>query len=225
MVVVAGITGCATSRPPRQTITPALAGLDLEPVETEIEKEFVRGLVSLKLGDYEQAREAISHVVESCHASTIGAQALLALAAIELDPRNPDRDPATARGLAERYLSLSAKPAWTEPAIETLYLLAVDLGGGTESEPIEGKAVAEPAPGYAPTEVGLGGVPTGCEPSSDVPMVGTLLAPALTGEPVVDRLAGLERDRVRLRQQVARLERQLAELERELKRIRETLKP
>lgn len=103
------------------------------------EAALYRGLTAVKLGEYGEARERLSAVAAACPASSLGSQALLILVALELDPRNPERDPRTARNLAEGYFAAPRKPAWTEPAMESLYLLAVELGAVSDS------AVAGPA--------------------------------------------------------------------------------
>lgn len=139
--------GCATSGGGvPEAGAEATAPLAFEQAETEVERAFLRGLVALKLGGYPVARREFSEVADACPSSPIGGQALLALAALELDPRNGERDPRIARQAAERIFLLPEKPAWMEPAAETLYLLALELGGGMDARVIPSREVeGEPA--------------------------------------------------------------------------------
>lgn len=105
----------------------------MERVASRGEAALYRGLTAVKLGEYGEARERLSAVAAACPASPLGSQALLILVALELDPRNPERDPRRARDLAEGYFAAPRKPAWTEPAMESLYLLAVELGAVSDS--------------------------------------------------------------------------------------------
>ncbi len=126
--------GCATSGGGApEAGAEATAPLAFEEAETEVERAFLRGLVALKLGGYPVARRELTEVADACPTSPIGGHALLALAALELDPRNAERDPRIAREAAKRIFLLPEKPAWMEPAAETLYLLALELGGGMDA--------------------------------------------------------------------------------------------
>lgn len=232
LVVVLG--GCSSNPEPQEPLTTP-AELTLEPVETDVEKAFARGLAALKLANYPTAIDELSFVARRCGNSPIGGRALLTLIAIELDPRNPAGDPELARGFARRYLELSDKPAWTEPAIETLYLVALDMGASADGapppeEPDESEAddpvvtIAdslpdEPRPVLVPEPL------AGCEPGNSELTVGSLRLPNLPNEPVVDRLAAAEQDRIGLQNRVTRLEQELALLRQEIARIRATLKP
>lgn len=123
------------------------AELDAAPRRTEAERALVRGLVALKMGDYGAARAQLSALADACADTPAGNRALLGWMSLEIDPRNPDRDLVTARRLGERYLLGPGKPAWTEPAAKTLYLLALDLGAGLPPRPAEETAAegeAEP---------------------------------------------------------------------------------
>ena len=238
-VGLAALVACSSNPEPQQPLA-APAELTLEPVETEVEKAFARGLAALKLGNYPAATEEIGSVARSCATAPIGGRALLTLIAIELDPRNPDRDPEVARQSARRYLELSNKPAWTEPAIETLYLMALDMGGSEEEAGDAGEDGTTTGP--AADSISQGGDPSatdvadvaplslhgslvGCDPGNRELMVGALRMPTLPDEPVVERLASAEQGRIALQRRVARLEQELADLQQELARIRETLKP
>lgn len=206
-------------------------------VDTAVEEAFVAGLVSAKLGEFEAARREIGWVAAMCPDSPAGHRALLALAGIELDPRNPDGDPAAARLAVERYLASPTKPAWTEPTAKALYLIAVELGGrgpgesrdeGRPAEGADGSAASVPAPevGRPGPAAALGGDRgSECDASAVAAPVGSQPPPVLPGEPLAERLARAERERGELREKATSLERELAELRQELERIRRALRP
>jgi len=94
--------------------------------------ELRQGLTALAAHDYVGARPILERLyLEHLHEPE-GREALLALAAAELDSRNADRRLGVGAELAGRYLSLASVPGWTVPAAETLYLLAEELGEGDE---------------------------------------------------------------------------------------------
>lgn len=236
------IAACSSNPSPQASLERP-AELELDPIETEIEIAFAHGLAALKVGDYETARRSLERVAYGCAGAPIGSRALMTLIAVELDPRNPTADLREARRLAARYIALPEKPAWTEPAIESLYLVALELGGSEISVAAEdstGEATVDPAYGTAP--VGIEAVPndgdplagrgtlahdpsSSCMNAQPDPLVGELAQPDLPHDPIADRLGASEADRVRLQRRVGTLEVELAELQQELARIRETLKP
>lgn len=130
---------CGPRPSPTPEPGPARTHLQLETVASAGELALYRGLVAAKLGDYTAARDRLGTVAASCPVSPLGSQALLTLVALELDPRNPGRDPDRARSLAERYFADPRKPAWTEPAMESLYLLALELGAATSDSIVSGE--------------------------------------------------------------------------------------
>lgn len=147
-LLLASLPGCATAPAPSRSGS-VEADLDATPRRTEAERALVRGLVALKMGDYGAARAQLAALADACPDTPAGNRALLGWMSLEIDPRNPDRDLVTARRLGERYLLGPGKPAWTEPAAKTLYLLALDVGAGlpprpTGETPAEGEAEAGP---------------------------------------------------------------------------------
>jgi hypothetical protein len=58
----------------------------------------------------------------------MGQQALLVLAAAELDPRNPERQIELAAEFAAHFLGLPNRAAWAQPLAESLYLLSMEIG-------------------------------------------------------------------------------------------------
>ncbi|HEX6939712.1 MAG TPA: hypothetical protein VF158_09900 [Longimicrobiales bacterium] len=132
-VVVGSVAaGCAALR------------LDREPDPAE---RLAEGLAALERGDYRGAYEPLSWVYTRYAGEAIGQQALLVLAAAEMDPRNPSRRLAVGAELAGRYLRMRGIAPWTEPVAETMYLLALELGAAeqraAEAEEEEAEARAE----------------------------------------------------------------------------------
>ena len=99
-VAVAGLlVGCATLK---------------APLESRGEERFEQALGALTRGDYRTAHEGFSWVAQNDDDED-GQRALLILAALELDPRNPERRIAAGADVAASYLSLGEKPVWTNP--------------------------------------------------------------------------------------------------------------
>jgi hypothetical protein len=199
-VLVAGaMTGCATLR----------AVTDRGP--TESEQRLEQGLTALKAGEYESAYEHLLWVAGNHEAEAVGRQALLALTAAELDPRNPNRRLGVAAGLAARYLRGEAPGGWTEPVAESIYLIALELGALEERV-----AQAEAERLAAERRARTGGSAQASPPRA---------LPTLPGRTVPDRIRDVEAERDRLRQRVTQLETRLARSEQELERVRRTLRP
>jgi len=91
-----------------------------------------RGLAALAANDFATAKPLLEGVYLEHWQEPVGQRALLALAAAELDSRNVQRRLWVGAELAGRYLSLDHAPAWSIPAAETLYLLALELGAREE---------------------------------------------------------------------------------------------
>lgn len=246
IVALLGGGACASPPPPEPSPGPLTEAI-LERPDTEVERAFLRGLVALKLGDYVTARREIGGVAYACSRTPVGARALLTLASVELDPRNSAGDPRTARLLVERYFELPERPAWTEPAAQTLYLMAVELdveaaAAGTPDEDAPPNGTSNDAPNDTSTVADVperrsaGPVPgtsrpgtalheEECAAAREEYVAGTLQRPTLPRVPLAARTHALEVERDSLRTAVEHRERQLAELRQELERIRETLRP
>lgn len=67
-------------------------------------------------------------MLEHCGTRPLGQQALLLLAAAELDPRNPDARLSLAREAVSLVAEASEPDAWTRVLAESLYLMALRLG-------------------------------------------------------------------------------------------------
>lgn len=183
VVAAAGLlVGCATLK---------------APLESRGEKRFEQGLEALSRGDYRTAQEHLTWVVQNDSDKKHGKQAMLTLAALEMDPRNPARRIGVGADVVATYLSLPEKPAWTQPVAQTLYLLSLELGAAEER--------AERA-------------------EREAERVAARL-PALPGPTVTARLRTAEQERDRLRSRVDTLEKELAEKVQELERIKKTIRP
>jgi hypothetical protein len=167
------------------------------PLESSSEKRFEEALAALGRGDYRSAHEGLSWVAQHDADDKRGQQALLTLAALELDPRNPSRRIAAGADVAASYLGLAEKPAWTNPLAQTLYLLGLELGAAEERvEKAEREAERAAA-----------------------------RLPSLPGPTVSTRIRAIEQERDRLSKRVETLEKTLLEKEQELERIKKTIRP
>jgi hypothetical protein len=174
------------------------------------EERFTAGLVALRRGDFAQANTDLRWVAEHYPDKEIGREALLAVAALEVDPRNPRRRLAMGVDLAESYLRQEDKERWSEPVVQSLRLLAMELGSAEERV-----AVAEADRLAAERRANLGDLPTLPEQMKSLPA----------------RLHAAEDERDKLTKKVEQLEEQiadrdkkLAEKDKELERIRKTIR-
>jgi hypothetical protein len=199
----AGVAGCATIR------------VEQGP---DPEERLRQGLSVLAGHDFARARPLLERVYLDHWQEPEGRQALLALAAAEVDSRNPERRLGVGLELAGRYLSMDV-PDWTVPAAESLYLLAFELGGVDEklaqADSTRLAAEAERQDVLKALGTGRGGREL---PQSEV-------------ESVPQRIDRLMKEKAELQQRVTTLEQRLAVADKELKdaqaeleRIRRTLK-
>lgn len=221
---------------PDPPAAPSTMSTTIEP-DARVEEVLLTGLEAAGRSDFATAAPTLAWVVEACPGEAAGTHALLALLGVLVDPRNPQRDLEGARRIAAAYLASPSRAAWAEPAVEALYLAALELGG-TAPAPPEVREV-EIAPG-SPPERGLE-PPTGTVPGSEAAgsasprgcdargaKLGERSAPrlpALPGRPLRDSLRDAETERAELRETVERLELRVAELQAELDRIRKALEP
>lgn len=176
------LTGCAT-----------LKGS----LESRGEQRFEESLAALARGDYRTAQEGLAWVAQNDADEDHGRAALLALAALELDPRNPARRIAVGADVAASYLALEDKEAWTNPVAQTMYLLGLELGAAEERVEKAERAVER----------------------------ANARLPSLPGPSVSARIRNAEQERDKLKARVETLEKQLQEKEQELERIRKTIRP
>lgn len=114
VLTAAGATACATAPATNPGLQPA--------------DHLTSGLVALEAADYNIAYDNLLEVRSVCGDSPMGQQALLVLAAAELDPRNPQRQIELAAEFAAHYLGLPNRAAWAQPLAEALYLLSMEIG-------------------------------------------------------------------------------------------------
>lgn len=190
-------------RPPVYLLALALAGcafagkVGAPDPETRLEA----GLAALAEHDMSTAQEHLEWVYRNHPSEPVGLQALLALTAAELDPRNPTRSLWESADLAAQLLHSPDAPTWTRPVGHTLYLVALELGA-KEERMAQAQAALDAALPTLPGGVSL---------------------------PAQLKAAEHERDQLRntvdsLQQQVASTKKELEERKAELERIRKTIK-
>jgi hypothetical protein len=171
---------------------------------------FESGMVAIRRGDFAQANTDLNWVAEHHPNDELGRRAVLVLAAIELDPRNPRRRLAMGADRAGAYLKSDANERWTEPIAQSLYLLALELGAAEErvAQAQSDRLAAE----HRANE-------------NEVPRFPEM------GHTVPARLHALEDERDNLKKKVQTLEEQIAdrdkklgEKDKELERIRKTIR-
>ena len=149
--LLAGIVGTATilamgcsSHPEPEPVVPQLepvvepAPPPPPPPEAKAPGKLQTGLSALAARDYDAAYARFFEVVELCGNTPLGQQALLLIAASQLDPRNPDprRNVAAA---STAVLLGEESPSWVGLFAESLYLIALKLGA-TKPSPTDPEA-------------------------------------------------------------------------------------
>ena len=207
--LTAGVAACATLRGDRGPNPQA---------------QLSQGLAALAAHDYTGARPLLERVYLEHWQEPAGREALLALAAAELDSRNAERRLGVGAELAGRYLSQESVAAWTVPAAESLYLLAVELGGRDEdlarADSTREAAEAE----RADVLRALGASPaTGrALPQSEIESVPDRIRRMKAEHE--QELAALQERLSTLEEKLATTDKELKEANAELERIRRTLK-
>jgi hypothetical protein len=87
-----------------------------------------RGLTALEEGAHAAAFDDLAWVYSRCSGREAAGQALLALAALELDPRNERARPSVGTDLLARAITGPEAPRWARPLAETSFLTALALG-------------------------------------------------------------------------------------------------
>ena len=157
---------------------------------------FRTGMQAYASGNYATARTEFAWLAEHFANEPVGQRALLVLAAVQMDPRNPNRQADDGSDLAARFLQRPERDAWVDPVAQTLYLLGVELGVAEEREREVQQQLQQ-----------------------------TRALPKLPGPTVTARIKAIEGERDKLAKRVTTLEEQLAQKDRELERIRKTIKP
>lgn len=227
-----GVGACAALRPD-------------PPVERDASYRLDRGLAALQAGEYRAAFDDLAWVFAHCEDRVRGAEALVALSALELDPRNRAARPGLASDLMARTIREPALPGYVRPLAQSAYLQALALGAPPAPA---GRAIADgdtAAPLAAAPDSGVRVVRASdvLDPPEDTVVYGcgTRIAPSgwvppplpeLTGPSFAELLADAERARDlavaradTLRVELEAVRQSLQETEAELERIRTTLKP
>ena len=102
------------------------------PLRSKQEDRFKAGMQALSHGDYVAARSELAWVAEHYANGTLGQRALLILAAIEMDPRNPLRRSDVGADLVGSFLRLPERDSWVDPVAQTLYLQGLEMGAAEE---------------------------------------------------------------------------------------------
>lgn len=219
--------GCASappgSAPPVLPLTErpsAALESDMSAVERRaVAEEFFAGVRAVEDGRYELAYALLLRVAERCATTPLGRDALLALAAAELDPRNGDPRLHLA---AEAAAHLLVHERLTDPErqlAETLYLVSLRLGAGDEGlaafdtadfrHRLESAAQNGPRPGARCARPALlaRSQADAVRVASSQEAVSERALPALPGSPYPRQLAQLRARLQELEEEVGRLRR------------------
>lgn len=145
------------------------------PMDRDAGYRLDRGLAALEASRYREAFDDLAWVHSHCSGTMRGVEALIALAALELDPLNRAARPDLGADLLGRVIREPTAPPWVRPLARTAYLMALSLGADPAPDAVAAAAADSPAVAR------LTDVPT---PEGD-----TASAPRDTARPV--RAAGL----------------------------------
>jgi hypothetical protein len=105
--------------------------------EASGESRFRLAVRHIESDELEAAARELAELAERCESGPWGRNAILMLAALELNPHNASGSPSAGARLAARYLQVPGASAGSLAVAETLYLLAVDLGAEPVADPFE----------------------------------------------------------------------------------------
>jgi hypothetical protein len=208
--VLTGVAACASAPPPQPPVPEPKPVVEpsppAPPPEAEAPGKLELAVAALDERNYDAAYARLLEVVDLCGSAPLGQQALLLMAAAELDPRNPDpRRDLAAEATALLWRETSGR-GWVHTLTESLYLIALRLGarnaGPTDAEAAELEWRVRAAPADASSY---------CAPVWSAPPAPAASGPG-TGLPSLKRSP--------YPAQVAELRRRVRELEEELERIR-----
>jgi hypothetical protein len=100
--------------------------------EPDPQRRLEAGLNALAMRDYARAQEHLENVYREHWNEPIGQQALLVLAASEMDPRNTSRRLWASADMAARLLGIPESAPWMKPIGESMYLLSLEMGANEE---------------------------------------------------------------------------------------------
>lgn len=166
------------------------------------------GIRAMEEGDHRAASEWLHRLTARCESGDYGRRAMLLLATLALDPRNPDGSPDHAAWLTARALSLPEREPGEHLMAETLFLLALERGARVPEDGASGPEDGDRPPVAARFR--------DCRAGAPAPTVQPAALPTLPGAPTALLYSRLRSERDALRSRVA-------ELEAELARIRELL--
>lgn len=111
------------------------------PPQAEAPDKLEASVKALGRGDYNEAHARLLEVVELCGGAPLGQQALLLIAAAELDPRNPDPRRSLAAESTSLLLGELDSTSWARQLAESFYLIGRKLGarqlGAEDTEALE----------------------------------------------------------------------------------------
>jgi len=111
------------------------------PPQAEAPDKLQAALEALGKSDYTAAYARLMDVVELCGSAPLGQQALLLIAATELDPRNPDPRRSLAVESTTLLLAKLDSMSWARQFVESFYLIGRRLGaqqlGAEDTEALE----------------------------------------------------------------------------------------
>lgn len=169
-----------------------------------------QGIMALEARNYAEARALLEPLYRGYWQHRVGQQAMLALIAIDLDNRNPNRQLWQAAEMSARLLSIPDLESWLIPVGESYYLLALELGAQEERVARADQARAAAEAEMAAVEREL---------------------PASAVESVTARINRVTREREALLRRVSELEAQAAtrdkelqDTKQELERVRQTIR-
>jgi len=199
----------------RVTLLPLAFGVALDGCGTALGRYFSpgsapydTGVVRLSEGHFSAADSAFRETASRCESGSRGRKALLFLALLHQDPRNPDAVPDTAALMAGRILQLPGASRDERAQAEALYVSALERGADPRLRPDPG------APGLAHRF-------EWCDDSAPPRPEAAAVFPE---PPRSASLKGLRAERDSLAGQNQKLSRTVAELQAELERIRKLLR-
>ncbi len=140
------IAACSSNPEPGPVVPQAAPAVEAPPPpppppQAEAPDKLQAALEALGRSDYTAAYARLMEVVELCGGAPLGQQALLLIAATELDPRNPDPRRSLAAESTSLLLGELDSMSWARQFAESFYLIGRRLGarqlGAEDTEALE----------------------------------------------------------------------------------------